>query len=209
MIYPYGGRYERDGKKIWADGFYQAMRDRYLEAFKRAAAGLRGPNPAHLDQDQWWALGRHFGLITPLLDWTESPYIAAFFALSELFVEMQKGAGGGIRFSGDKVAIYVLFHNSELKAGDAFRVVRPTVEELGRMHGQRGLFTWLDSEKYFELQGFLEDTGCGKLLTQAIISDQAVMDGLRDLRAHGIDYRLLFPDLPGAANYANMRFDLF
>lgn len=208
MIYPYGGRYERDGKKIWADGFYQAMRDRYLEAFKRAAAGLRGPNPAHLDQDQWWALGRHFGLITPLLDWTESPYIAAFFALSELFLEMQGGPGRGITFSGAKVAVYALFRNSQLE-GDELRVVEPTVEELGRMHGQRGLFTWLDSEDFFELQGFLENRGRGNLLTQAIISDQAVLDALRDLKAHGIDYRLLFPDLLGAANYANMHFDLF
>jgi hypothetical protein len=32
-----------------------------------------------------------------------------------------------------------------------------------------------------------------------IISDQAVIDGLRDLKAHGIDHRLLFPDLLGAA----------
>jgi len=45
MIYPYGGRYERDGKKIWADGFYQAMRDRYLWAFKRAAAAFGGQTP--------------------------------------------------------------------------------------------------------------------------------------------------------------------
>jgi hypothetical protein len=79
------------------------------------------------------------------------------------------------------------------------------VDELVRMHGQRGLFTWLDSEKYFELQGFLEDTGRGNLLTQLIISDQALIDGLRDLRAHGNDYRLLFPDLTGAAMHANAK----
>jgi hypothetical protein len=77
------------------------------------------------------------------------------------------------------------------------------------MHGQRGLFTWLDSERFFELQGFLDNTGRGDLLTQIVISDQAVMDGLRDLKAHGIDHRLLFPDLFGAAKYANTRWDIF
>jgi hypothetical protein len=155
MIYPYGGRYIRTGgKKLWEPGALQKLRDRYLWAFKRAAAGLRGPNPADLSADQWWALGRHFDLITPLLDWTESPYIAAFFALSELFLEMQGKPGGGITFSGAKVAIYVLFNNSQLE-GDGLRVVEPTVEEFGRTHGQRGLFTWLDSHDFSELQGFL------------------------------------------------------
>jgi hypothetical protein len=94
----------------------------------------------------------------------------------------------------------VLFHNSQLE-GDGLRVVQPTVEELGRMHGQRGLFTWLDSEEYFELQGFLDHKGRGGLLTKVIISEQAVSDGLHDLAEHGIDYRLLFPDLQGAANH--------
>jgi hypothetical protein len=215
QIYPYDNRYQRNGQKIWTDDFYQAMRDTYLREFKVAAAGLRGANPACLNTDQWWSLGRHFGLVTPLLDWTESPYIAAFFALSELLTEMrQSGArdrsgkkiGEALIFSGKKVAVYRLFHNSELEElkGDGLRVVRPIVDELGRMHGQRGLFTWLDSEKYFELQGFLDDKRCGKLLTQLVISDQAVIDGLSDLWAHGIDYRLLFPDLEGAAKSVNM-----
>ena len=72
-IYPYNGRYSRDAEPVWKEGFYQAMRDRYLEAFKRAAIGLRGRNPAQLSADQWWALGRHYELVTPLLDWTEKP----------------------------------------------------------------------------------------------------------------------------------------
>jgi hypothetical protein len=93
QIYPYDGRHERDGKKIWKDGFYQTVRNRYLEAFKVAAAGLRGPNPASLDTEQWWSLGRHFDLVTPLLDWTHSPYIAAFFPLWEVFSDALQPSG--------------------------------------------------------------------------------------------------------------------
>lgn len=33
MIYPYGGRFDRSGKKTWSDEFYHAFRDRYLNAF--------------------------------------------------------------------------------------------------------------------------------------------------------------------------------
>ena len=204
-VYPYDGRYNRDGKPLWEAGFYHTMRDRYLTAFKQATSGLRGPNPKNLETDEeWWALGRHYGLITPLLDWTEKPYIAAFFALTSRWSDMNKASG--VIFSGKEVALYRLFHNEQLE-GDGLRVMRPKVEELGRMHGQRGLFTWLDSETYFELQGFLDNTNRGNLLTRILISDQAVTDGLKDLAAHGIDYRMLFPDMVGAALHANMQFD--
>ena len=204
MVYPYDGRFKRGDKYVWESGFYQSYRDKYLNNFKSAATGLRGPSPKHLEDEEWWALGRHYGLITPLLDWTEKPYFAAFFALSELWVEMNMG--GLVSFEGKEVAIYRLIHNANLE-GDGLRIFRPVVEELGRMHGQRGLFTWLDSEEFYELQGFLDNTGREKLLTRNVLSDQAIMQGLKDLASHGIDYRTLFPDLLGAALHANAQLD--
>lgn len=54
----------------------------HLHNFKEAM-NKSYPNALPPDDIDIWALGQHYGLKTPLLDWTLSPYIAAYFAFIE------------------------------------------------------------------------------------------------------------------------------
>ena len=186
----------------------------HLEAFKDATAGLLQTDRDKMTEDRWWALGRHFGLKTPLLDWSEAPYVAAFFAVAE-----------ALRHESSQRAVYALSEPSmnakfsEFERANKARgpgelstpvveIKRLRVDDNPRLLAQRGLFTkagYIDIERWVAVHFRGSDEPA---LIRISIPDDGRVDFLRCLKKMNITHSTLFPDLDGAAQYCNMRLDL-
>jgi hypothetical protein len=64
-----------------------------LEHFKVLIKNVIGEkiDTSGWNEHDWWAFGRHYNLDTPLLDWTENPKIAAFFAYLDYYQTCNNG----------------------------------------------------------------------------------------------------------------------
>lgn len=134
-------------------------------------------------------LARHHGLPSPILDWTESPYIAAFFAFQE-----ERDS------SDDTVAIWA-FNSGRLEPTDFVDLIREP-EELWynpRAQQQRSVFMRVNGVA----KGIEERLGSAiEKIELPVDQHQAV---LRDLEAMNITPRVMFPDLDGAARTVTAR----
>ncbi len=182
--------------------------DRLLDRFKKACTGRRGHSPKSLSDIEWWALGQHFGLATPLLDWTQSPYVAAYFALTE--PDLNSNANRAVwAYSHD--GMKDIFINSvgldeeNLDLSDAIEVVFGLIDENSRIISQNGLFTKTpDGEDIEEfIANKIDLTGMSPILYKIEIPNSQREAFMRHLKSMNIHAGSLFPDIVGAAEFAN------
>ncbi len=185
-------------------------REEYWERFYQLAHGLPGL-PSTMSPDDWWILGRHHGLVTPLLDWSGSPYIAAFFA----FVDRLEFRCPGLNriesneIQNDKeiIAIWALSIERLVKGKEELRIIYPETEfsvHSQRIRAQKSVFTKLDHPRYIDIESYLRSEGLFHCLQQYEIPGSEAVKALRDMELMNISFATLFPDLHGAAKEANL-----
>ncbi len=157
-----------------------------------------------LDDSQLESLGQHNGLATRLLDWTLSPYMAVFFAMSDM-----KESKVPCLWCLDIDAPAVRTDKSESTA--ELQIVRPQFHNNARIVAQQGLFTQLYGGGALES---LTAEQLSKLSRGSCVSLQRVdlafsseeWERCRSrLGRMGITSASMYPDLIGIAQATNQR----
>lgn len=192
------------------------IREKHLENFKYTLRGKLGQNPPDFKdrkQDrEIWALGQHYGLDTPLLDWTESPFVAAFFAHEKENNEQK------VVFALNKKIItqlppsryesnkFLEPHKLKPNYDPSIVIFKPESHFNPNLISQQGLFTIfnfvnLDMESW--IREVFKDEINSPILLKFIFPIRNREPFLIFLNRMNINHQTLFPDLSGASKYCN------
>lgn len=147
-----------------------------------------------------WTIGQHHGLPTRLLDWTENPLIAAYFATENS--------------SDDDVVVYVVdkkqFNSNTADVLDVFSlsdeddvVIYSPSYIHPRIIAQKGVFT-IHKDPTIPLDKIkINDDPCQ--VDKLIIPNRIIKDFVNDLDWFGINHSFIYPGLEGLAYHLDYK----
>ena len=199
------------------------IRSTHLDNFQYAIRGRLGPNPPEFSHPnkhrELWALGQHHGLATPLLDWTESPFVGAFFAFED---ENEGGDNSERVICGlDKKRIEEInrdhireivkaypktFALLGIKELPEIEIYKPKSHFNPNLVSQQGLFTIFHFVN-LNLESWIKIVFSGEqdhpVLVKYFLPNHDRNPFLIFLNRMNINHITLFPDLMGASKYCN------
>jgi len=196
-------------KQYWTD-----QEHRSIWIFQRKCTPYLEIRPAITDLFQWLALMQHHGAPTRLLDFTWSPYVAAFFAFEASTSDSAVWAinspdlgsncftpeylrGDWVPSPQEALKKYGIVSENEIVIGEPF-------SKNQRLIAQSGTFVcpFDISRPIDEILGQRENTITKIVMKGSKLRQQA----LRELYRMNLTYATLFPDLDGLAR--SMRYEL-
>lgn len=185
------------------------LRD-HLETFK-VEMNKYYPNVLPKYDVDIWALGQHYGLMTPLLDWTQSPYIAAYFAFKDVIDPHDQNDHYRYVYALNKSLERLM--TKEKKAGHLLSSNRSVIfiDQLPyhnpRFTAQKGVFSKAfqgnDITKYVD--SFITKRPRELVIVKFKIPTKEREECLRDLHLMVIDHTSLLLDLHDVVDYCNIK----
>lgn len=181
-------------EKITSDLYNKIYERIYQEVLSKNKIAFKETENKLQDMIDVFSIGQHYGLYTPLMDWSKSFDIALYFAF-------QDECEDGYR------AVYRIFSDFTWFGNEQYRIIEPKIDLFGRIKNQQGVFSWWGAEHIFRQSAdkieevyksrhyaLSKEQAKAKMLTKYYISDKLAKDIRAELERKGINKDYICPD---------------
>ena len=199
--------------KLWRPEFHAAGEAEIRQEFQsRALQMIQGRLPAN--KWEWYFLMQHYGAPTRLLDWTDNPLTALFFAVHEhpggcdagvwvldpwwLNAKMRKGIDGPMEADWEEAQPYLLDIEEAFSGSEGGPTVPAAIEPPHvdrRLAVQQSRLVIFGKTKDMARTRAAREPASTRRLAKIVIPSATIQEIQKELENAGFTISMLFPDL--------------